>query len=323
MAGRFHDNSLAFLGSIGYPYLFSSAMSGHTKTGEANRLRQPRTGRWRVPAFTLIELLVVIAIIAILAALLLPSLGRAKEQARLVNCMSNLKQLQLCWQLYSDDYGGTFVPNDDISSDANPQILTFNKTSWCQGWPQTDTNTVAIQAGLLFPYNTSVGIYHCPSDVSQVQDASGNLLPLYRTRSYNMSQSVNGLGMLPDPNMYDQAVDVYQPCFMKISAVTNPAPGKLFVFIDENEATIYDAQFGYPMPNYDPGVWWDMPANRHDQGADLSFADGHVEYWRWRVPMVFNNPPGFIGQTVPLAQMYDYNRVGSAMRIKMVDGYPD
>jgi prepilin-type N-terminal cleavage/methylation domain-containing protein/prepilin-type processing-associated H-X9-DG protein len=286
------------------------------------RERLPSTGRRFAVAFTLIELLVVIAIIAILAALLLPSLAKAKEQTRRVNCMSNLKQLQLCWELYADDNGGVFAPNDDISSEGSGSIETFNQTSWCQGHPLTDTSTAGIQAGLLFPYNTSTAIYHCPSDMSQVQDASGNLLPLSRTRSYNMSQSANGLPFLYDPAMQAE-VDVYQPCFMKISAVTNPTPTHLFVFIDENEGTISDAQFGYPMPNYDPGTWWDMPANRHDQGADLSFADGHVEYWHWMVPMISLLAQGFIGQTVPPAQMPDYNRVGNAMRIKLVDGNPD
>jgi prepilin-type N-terminal cleavage/methylation domain-containing protein/prepilin-type processing-associated H-X9-DG protein len=297
----------------------------HSQTNDAGpvRVRRPDTGGRLAEAFTLIELLVVIAIIAILAAMLLPSLAKAKEQARQINCMSNLKQLQLCWQMYADDYGGVLAPNDDISAASNPGIETFNKTSWCEGWPVTDTNTAGIQSGLLFPYNTSFGIYHCPSDMSQVQDASGNLLPLARTRSYNMSQSVNGLGLMLDPNMDDLQVDVYQPCFMKMSAITNPPPMHLFVFIDENEGTIYDAQFGYPMPNYDPNVWWDMPANRHNQGINLSFADGHVEYWRWKVPMIDILPPGDIGQAITSAQMPDYNRVGGAMRIKPVDGNAD
>ena len=175
-------------------------MCSQTNGAGPARLRLPGTGRRLAWAFTLIELLVVIAIIALLAALLLPSLSNAKEQGKKVNCLSNLKQLQLCWQLYADDSGGFFAPNDDISAEGNGGIETFNKTSWCQGWPRTDTNMAGIQAGLLFPYNTSTGIYHCPSDVSQVEDASGNPLPLLRTRSYNMSQSVNGLGLLPDPN---------------------------------------------------------------------------------------------------------------------------
>jgi prepilin-type processing-associated H-X9-DG protein len=270
----------------------------------------------------LIELLVVIAVIAILAALLLPTLAKAKEQGKKINCISNLKQLQVCWELYADDYSGALAPNDDVTSDAGPLMFNFNQTSWCQGWPRTDTNTAAVQAGLLFPYNRSTAIYHCPSDVSQVQDANGNLLPLLRTRSYNMSQSVNGLGLMIDPDM-GVPVDVYQPCFMKVSAITNPAPSRLFVFIDENEGTITDAQFGYSMPNYTPGEWWDMPSNRHLQGANLSFADGHVEYWHWLVPMIDNLPLGQIGQAVPPAQMPDYNRIGSVMRIKLVDGQPD
>jgi prepilin-type processing-associated H-X9-DG protein len=263
-------------------------------------------------------LLVVIAIIAILAALLLPSLAKAKEQGRQINCMSNLKQLQLCWELYTDDYNGTFPPNDFIYT---MDVGQMAQTSWCSGDARKDTNTAGIQIGLLFPYNTSVGIYHCPSDMSEVEDAAGNLLPLARVRSYNMSQSVNGLPFLINPDIGAE-VDVYQPCFASISQVTNPAPTKLFVFIDENEATLYDTQFGYPMPNNYNGYWFDMPANRHDQGANLSFADGHVEYWHWVAPKIFVVGPQQAQQVSP-AEMPDYNRVGNAMRIKMVDGSAD
>src|SRR5580692_7582956 len=98
-----------------------------------NRRCSPNPDRGWANAFTLIELLVVIAIIAILAALLLPTLAKAKEQGRQVNCMSNLKQLQLCAELYTDDNHGFFPPNDDIT-DLGPQggIDPNNKTSWCQ-----------------------------------------------------------------------------------------------------------------------------------------------------------------------------------------------
>jgi prepilin-type processing-associated H-X9-DG protein/prepilin-type N-terminal cleavage/methylation domain-containing protein len=276
----------------------------------------------RSAAFTLIELLVAIAVIAILAALLLPALSRAKESARNVNCQSNLKQLQLCWVMYADDYGGLFVPNNWIETEG---IGEFAQASWCEGNARTDTTTSNIQNGLLFPYATSAGIYHCPSDVSTIEDAKGNPLPQLRTRSYNMSQSVNSYGLTTNteaPGPVQVAVDAVQPCFMGYFAVTNPPLSQLFVFLDENEGTLDDDQFGYPCPGYYGlymNCWWDMPSNRHTQGANFSFADGHVEHWKWHVPMTASAPPG-TSQQILTGQMPDYLRVGSAMRIITVDG---
>jgi len=294
-------------------------MLNHRHQAKPEFLRRPvlpsRPGR----AFTLIELLVVIAIIAILAALLLPALAKAKEEGRQANCMGNLRQLTLCWEMYADDYQGYFAPNNWID-DVGAGVNTSN--SWCCGNALTDTNTTNIQAGLLYPYNKSTMIYHCPSDVSVVLSASGAPLPLVRTRSYNMSQSVNGLGQMYDPQE-GYAVDTVQPCFEKLSAVTNPPPSRLFVFIDENEGTLLDDQFGYPMINEGYGVWWDMPSNRHNQGGVLSFADGHVEYWHWKAPMIATLPEGQIGQVVLSSQMSDYEKIGNAMRQKPFDGTPD
>jgi prepilin-type N-terminal cleavage/methylation domain-containing protein/prepilin-type processing-associated H-X9-DG protein len=277
----------------------------------------------RVVAFTLIELLVVIAIIAILAALLLPALAKAKEEGRIANCKSNLRQLTLCWEMYADDNQGILAPNNWI--DYVGAGGGFNQSiSWCNGDAQTDTTTSNLQTGLLFPYNRSTGIYHCPSDVSTIVDAHGNALPQLRTRSYNMSQSVNGLGLFVDPSFNGgEAVDVTQPCFEKLTQITNPPPSLLFVFLDENEATLQDDQFGYPMINEMAGYWWDMPSNRHNQGADLSFSDGHVEYWHWKAPMLDTLPPGTIGQQVTTGHLPDYTRIGNAMRMKPVDGLAD
>jgi hypothetical protein len=185
----------------------------------------------------------------------------------------------------------------------------MKQTSWCQGDARTDTDTSGLKIGLLYPYNNSPGIYHCPSDMSNIVDTNGNPLPQLRNRSYNMSQSVNGYGMLVDPQS-EYYVDAIQPCFTKFSSITNPTPSGLFVFIDENEGTLEDDQFGYPMINYDYGFWWDMPSNRHNQGAILSFAEGHVEYWRWKAPELATEP----FQQVASAQWPDYQRIGNAMR---------
>jgi prepilin-type N-terminal cleavage/methylation domain-containing protein/prepilin-type processing-associated H-X9-DG protein len=299
-------------------------MRSHGTLVKSSNVRHLTLTRRFLDGFTLIELLVVIAIIAILAALLLPVLASSKEEARSVNCRSNLKQLQFCWEMYADDYGGTLCPNNWIEN-IGPDSSSFAQYSWCLGDARMDTTTSNLQAGLLYPYDRSPGIYHCPSDLSTVQDANGNPLAQARVRSYNMSQSVNGLGLMVDPQS-GYPVDTTQPCFMKVSAITNPPPSRLFVFIDENELTLSDDQFGYPMPNYDPGVWWDMPSNRHDQGANVSFADGHSEHWHWKAPMIYTS--GYFGgepnpQPVLQTQMPDYARVGNAMRIKSVDGSAD
>ena len=268
----------------------------------------------RIKGFTLIELLVVVAIIATLAAILLPALARAKESGRAINCVSNMRQLQLCWQMYADDYAGVLCPNDFVDTIGSGGGY-MSQYSWCQGNARTDTNTAGLQSGLLYPYDTSPGIYHCPSDMSTIQDMFGNPLPQARVRSYNMSQSVNGLGMLIDPQS-GYAVDAVQPCFQKLSQITNPTPSQLFVFLDENENTLQDDQFGYPMVNYDYGEWWDMPSNRHNQGANFSFADGHVERWHWQIPKIAANAI----QPVANGEWPDYNRVGNAMRQIPFDG---
>ena len=260
------------------------------------------------PAFTLIELLVVIAIIGILAAMLLPALTAAKVRAQTISCLSNLKQMQLCFHLYAVDNDDFLPPNNFVYDIISDQPIESGP-SWCTNLAIYDTNPIGIQTGLLFQYNTATGIYHCPADPSSVQDHAGNVLTGQpRLRSYNMSQSINGLP-------YGGYIDSEIPSYNKFTAIHSPVPSELIVFIDVHENEILDTEFGIPVNVdwYEQGYWWDVPANRHGQGCNFSFADGHAEHWKWKVPKAVTVPRGSV-QPVADNEWADYNRLEAGFR---------
>jgi prepilin-type N-terminal cleavage/methylation domain-containing protein/prepilin-type processing-associated H-X9-DG protein len=229
-------------------------------------------------AFTLIELLVVIAIIAILAAMLLPALSQAKGKAQEIVCVGNIKQLQACWHLYIGDNedkmpGNTALNDGDIGS---REGWTADPTSWLQGNAWTDATPTNLQHGVLYRYNQSLGIYRCPADRSTVRDQG--LVP--RNRSVSMSMYMN---FRPTPGSPG-----YELCWHKLSQVQKPGTSRAAVFIEENEKSIQQSAFGINAPhsltmfNGPLWTWVSLPATRHGNAGVLSFADGHIEVWRWR-----------------------------------------
>jgi prepilin-type processing-associated H-X9-DG protein len=222
-------------------------------------------------------LLVVIAIIAVLAGLLLPALSKAKARAQAISCLNNLRQLQICWNMYVHDNDDRLPLNDFVYTPEGAPIS--NGVSWCPGITVFDVTTTNIEQGLLFPYNRSTAIYRCPADRSRVMTMDGEELPMLRTRSYNMN------GTLACRTTW------WTPVFLKYSEMLEPAPSKVFVLIEVHEDGIFDAHFGISS-TIDPfylNNWGDLPEDRHNRGANLTFADGHVEYWKWRAPKRFVN----------------------------------
>ncbi|HZL77605.1 MAG TPA: prepilin-type N-terminal cleavage/methylation domain-containing protein [Candidatus Limnocylindrales bacterium] len=231
------------------------------------------------PGFTLIELLVVIAIIAILAAMLLPALSKAKIKAQKTFCMNNLKQIHLAWVMYSGDNDDRIVPvSNQIPGGPNDPNMAPGAAE-AQIFPGdvgllVCTNVRYARNSLLYPYHRSDVLFKCPADPRNVNWRPNNSGPP-TTRSYSVNGWMNPTTVTAS-QPYLQRQDLFR-VFIKQANISHPSD--IWVTIEENPGTINDDWFVENPAS--PGAWTDLPASYHNKSCILLFADGHAASRKW------------------------------------------
>jgi prepilin-type N-terminal cleavage/methylation domain-containing protein len=230
----------------------------------------------RAGGFTLIELLVVIAVIAILAALLLPALSRAKSHALRIQCLNSEKQLSLAWILYSSDNREFLVLNGGGQPRSSGPYLWVLGSN--HGFPGGLTNIQYLinPAHALFaPYLKAAAIYKCPTDRSTLRSGNRNVPKI---RSYSLNSYMGTMrGNFERPVQISDNFRVH----LKSSSVATDLPAQRFVFMDVNPASICSPGFGVDMTR---DILIHYPSSAHNSQAVVTFADSHIESHKWVDP---------------------------------------
>jgi prepilin-type N-terminal cleavage/methylation domain-containing protein/prepilin-type processing-associated H-X9-DG protein len=220
-------------------------------------------------AFTLIELLVVIAIIAILAAMLLPALGRAKLKATGAACVNNQRQLLIASAMYSHDYQDSIIPSDYV---VNGSLMSMigggfwaGPTPQISGGVKDETEALnRVAKGLtmspLAEYKVGVGSLHCPGDTRRLNPYGKG----WAWDSYSKADPMNGGGW-------------NGPVFKKLSNV--PKPTTSFIFVEEADSRGFNESTW--VFNQKPPGWVDVFAIFHGNWSTFGYIDGHAAGHKW------------------------------------------
>jgi prepilin-type N-terminal cleavage/methylation domain-containing protein len=247
-----------------------------------------RPRRWRQrTGFTLIELLVVIAIIAVLGSLLLPALGKAKQNALSIQCRNHHRQLTLAWQMYAHDNNDkvTYAAGWRVAANLLPGVWVQGSLDFTNPWNWN--SDIYIKQSPLWNYSRVAELWRCPADRSVVQVGRRSL---QRVRTLAMNGWVGGNGGSPWPYWAKG-----WRLFLKTTDI--PGPSKTWLLIDQRQdGTNATAEFDVDMTGYPTNAtlaqFLDYPGFHHNGGCSLSFTDGHCEHRRWVDPRTTpQNPP--------------------------------